>query len=441
MRGVVIRRLIRPLHRLSEVFKKSRFAKNVSSVILTNGSVLAISLLSSIVLARALGPEGKGVLAVVLVYPQLIASLGQIGIRQAVVYEVGREKYDYDRIVGNVISLFLMTSTVGVAIALVTFGFLDFEQDRVSLVAVALAVSIIPLTLSKSYVGGVLLGRQRIKESNLIRLAVPVLHVILLVVLVWIFDLDILGALIATVAAALIVASVSVRKVIYQSGVKIRFDWVIQRDLLRLGSVFAIAVFVNSLNYRLDIILLGWLSTSAEVGLYSLGVRFAELVYQIPAAVGIVVFSGSANSKKPREYSRKVWRLFRYSILLAAAGGGAIALLAPFFIPHLYGSDFKGSVSMLQLIMPGVIAMVAYKVLGFDMAGKGKPWTAILASIPGLIVNVILNVILIPQFGGNGAAIASSVSYTVMGLSYVVVYRYVVSRLPDDKNEEAMVAT
>jgi len=57
-----------------------------------------------------------------------------------------------------------------------------------------------------------------------------------------------------------------------------------------------------------------------------------------------------------------------------------------------------------------------------DLAGKGKPWVAMQAMVPALIINIILNFIFIPKYGASGAALSSTISYALAGLLFLWFY-------------------
>lgn len=164
------------------------------------------------------------------------------------------------------------------------------------------------------------------------------------------------------------------------------------------------------------------LSTPAEIGQYSVGVGFASLLLQIPAAVGIVIFSRSANSKEPAKFSKNITKLVRITFLLAILCGIALFILAPFVMTFLYGVAYLPSVTVVQFLLPGIIVLIVFKVLNMDLAGKGKPKISIIAFTPALIVNVILNYYWIPIYGANGAAFASTISYIFATLLFMYIY-------------------
>lgn len=412
---------------IESLFKNSKALQDVIKIFSSNILTLLLSFISSVLIARYLGVEGKGLLTVLLVYPGLIMTLSQMGIRQASVFEIGRKKFSYDKIIQNIVGLFLFMSVIGVLTCFILIRFTTDHNFSVSVIV--LAALTIPLSLVNAYSGGIFLGKEKIGLSTVVGWLPPLLSLVSLVIMVLLLDMGIKGVLIATLFGNLPVALLAIYKVSQEVSIRPGFDKIILLNFLRLGSVYALAIFVNSLNYRIDIILLEKMSTAENVGLYSVGVNFAELVLQVPAAVGMVIFSRSSNAHDSKQFSRKMVKPLKYSLGIGAFLAAVIGIISPVIIPFLYSEEFGGSVPMLQLLMPGIVALVGYKMIGFDLAGKGRPWISVVSSLPGLVLNVILNFILIPEYGGKGAAIASSISYIVMAITQWFLYKNIVKKL------------
>nr|WP_301005334.1 polysaccharide biosynthesis C-terminal domain-containing protein [Lunatimonas sp.] len=88
----------------------------------------------------------------------------------------------------------------------------------------------------------------------------------------------------------------------------------------------------------------------------------------------------------------------------------------------MFGEAFNESTPVLRILIPGVLILTVYKVMYVDLAGKGKPWIALYAMIPSLFVNLFLNIYLIPKYGAYGAAISSTISYSIGGILFLVLY-------------------
>src|SRR5690606_35209989 len=140
---------------------------------------------------------------------------------------------------------------------------------------------------------------------------------------------------------------------------------------------------------RVDIILLDKLSTPVEMGIYSKGSAITQYLWQIPMLFSTIAFARSSVSKDDRGFSYKVTQLLRISFLTIGIASVGLILFSEWLIIGMYGEEFRGSISVLNYLLPGVLVLTIYKVMNMDLAGKGKPWISMYAMFPALVVNII----------------------------------------------------
>jgi O-antigen/teichoic acid export membrane protein len=97
-------------------------------------------------------------------------------------------------------------------------------------------------------------------------------------------------------------------------------------------------------------------------------------------------------------------------------------LFSEYIIVNMYGFAFYESISVLNILLPGVLLLTILKVLYVDLAGRGKPWIALYAMIPSLIINVVSNILLIPKYGADGSAFSSTLSYSIGSIIFLICY-------------------
>jgi len=194
--------------------------------------------------------------------------------------------------------------------------------------------------------------------------------------------------------------------------------------LFSRGIAFAAAILILQLNLRIDLVMLESMSTIYEVGIYSLGTNVSELIWQIPTAVGMVLFARSANSKTANEAVQRTARMIRMLVPVLFVFGIVFWGIMPIFVNLLYGKAYSDSIPVIRLLLPGIILMVIVKLLHSDLSGRGKPLLSMLLAIPSLIVNVAANWYLIPRYGAEGAAISSSISYSLACFLFIIGYAY-----------------
>ena len=174
------------------------------------------------------------------------------------------------------------------------------------------------------------------------------------------------------------------------------------------------------LNYRMDVFLVAYFVGASGVGFYSIAVGIAEMVGMLPSAVAIVLMREVASSDGKMGWSyasiscRNIVFLSMLLTLSLLALGSPIINLA-------YGSEFSRSYPAMIALLPAMVALGIDRILSSYVTGSGRPILTTYAITIATMVNLILNVILIPLWGITGAAAASSVSYSI---SAMIVVRY-----------------
>jgi|LSQX01.2.fsa_nt_gb O-antigen/teichoic acid export membrane protein len=405
----------------------NKFIQDSVSVLGNRVFIIIITFATSILLARYLGPEGKGLMTALLVYPALLVSLAELGIRQSATYLIGKREYSEQDIISQVL-LFLVTSST-IMVFIVAYLFTVLDNPDFTFYMVLMAIFYIPVKLATSYSQGIFLGRGEINKFNITSRLQPTIDLALIIVFVVIFNLSVAGAVLATFVASLIVALYALRELTRISSIKLHFDWIISKQMISMGIVYAMALFILNLNYKIDVVLLERLTVASEIGQYSIGVGIAELIWLLPSTLGVVIFSHSSNAKDPAGFSKGMMKLFRVTFILSIICGLLLFFASEYLIPLVYGAAFAPSVEVLRILLPGIILMTAFKVLNMDLAGKGKPQVSLIAFMPAVIINIVLNVLWIPLYGANGAALASTISYSLGSLIFLALYSRIL-RIP-----------
>ncbi|MCF8232713.1 MAG: polysaccharide biosynthesis C-terminal domain-containing protein [Bacteroidales bacterium] len=402
--------------------KKRSLFKDIAAVFGSNVFAILTGLLLGIILARLLGPQGKGTYTALTVVPAMVASFTALGMRRTAVLFIGKGDHSPSRIVSAVITILLFSSLIGMVATLAVFTLMD-NPGFIPLY-IGLVTLVVPFRLAAVYIAGVYIGRENFRFANILKWIIPLINLILVVVLVWGLHMNITGALLSMLLASLAASIIGYVKLSTDFKLRIAWDSHIIKKMIRMGILYATSFLVMKLIYRIDVILLERLSDLKEVGYYSIAVNIAEKLWQLPLAMGIVVMSRSANEKVKGEMEESLGRLLRLSLFAGIIGAIVIYFLAPLLVPLLFGKDFGPGSIMLQTILPGIILFIIFRLLNSRLSGLGKPMIAIYSVIPALVVNIILNILWIPEYGGIGAAMATNVSYILATI--VLVWRYTV---------------
>jgi O-antigen/teichoic acid export membrane protein len=390
------------------------------SVFGSNLAVTACSLLIGIILSRILGAAGYGLYSSIIVVPLIVIGFTQLGIRRATMYHLGTKKLQEDNIVSAVFILLLITSVFSVLISGIVFLFSESRNADPFLLTMILLT--VPFVLCNVFAGGIFLGKQEILRANILNAGPTFLNLVFVILFVWILKLSVRGAFLGLFVGNFCMFFFVFYYIRRSYHITWKYHEGIMKSMVRLGVVFALSIFIMQLNYRVDIILLKKYSTLEQVGLYALAVQIAEQLWHIPNAIEAIVLTRSANAIDDQSVHKTVASITRVSLLFGVFGCLLIILLAPSLLPLVFGPGFKGSVPMIQGILPGVMCMVAFRILNSRLAGMGKPQVAVYSFILPLVLNVILNILWIPQYGGMGAVWATNASYGVGCIIFLFAY-------------------
>jgi len=191
------------------------------------------------------------------------------------------------------------------------------------------------------------------------------------------------------------------------------------RPLARFGFKALPGQILSMTNFKLDVLLLGWLSTAAAVGVYSLAVSATLLVGVLPAALGQALTRSFGEDLDPTVRLRRGFQLALVAGVLSAAG---IIVVSPVFVPLLFGSAFSGATVLIAIMVPFTAAFSTVQVtFPYFYNRLHRPLVQSLVIGATAVVDVALVIVLAPRYGAVGAAVASAIAYAVGFAVNVVV--------------------
>ncbi|RLA95333.1 MAG: hypothetical protein DRG83_18740, partial [Deltaproteobacteria bacterium] len=356
--------------------------------------------------------------------PSLIVTFGNLGIGPATVYYVARGEFRREEILGNNILLSAGIGGIGVLAGLVVVLF--FRETVFPGVApgyLLLALLLVPVQVFSSYVRYVLLGAQRIKEFNYVRIVHSVLFLGFVALALLGLKAGVTGAILAGLFAWLAVDILVFRLARQIAG---GIDPKPNRAYIKRATTYGIQVHLSNilgfLNYRVDMFLVNGFLGPAAVGLYAVGVGLAEKLWMISHAASTVLFprvAAESEEQRRKEFTPLVTRTVLW---ITALGALVLALLSRWIVLMLYSEAFLPAVGALQALLVGIVALSAGRVLSNDIAGRGFPGLNIYTGLAAVATNIALNLLWIPRYGIVGAAWASTASYTVSFLMALFFY-------------------
>ena len=189
------------------------------------------------------------------------------------------------------------------------------------------------------------------------------------------------------------------------------------RELLSFNVLNIVLILLVTSMFHVDVIMLRTLVGSETTGFYKGALAIAEYVWLVPIALQTVLLHSAStlwSENRTAAITDFASRITRYTVLLVLLMAIGLAALAEAFVPLYYGDPFSAAIFPLLLLLPGVVGFAGARPLQAISQGSGKIKILIVATGGAAGLNLVLNAVLIPIYGMNGAAVATSVGYASM---------------------------
>jgi O-antigen/teichoic acid export membrane protein len=163
--------------------------------------------------------------------------------------------------------------------------------------------------------------------------------------------------------------------------------------------------------------------SSASVGIYSVATNVSLIVYQLASTFAGLVLPAAA--REPHRSRIKIIGSLWAVLAIAAAMALVLGLLAEPLLGLVYGDDFRAAAESLRLLLPGAVLFAGSSILAAGIYAGGRPFTATLTQLLGVVVTVVGLILFLPAGGITAAALVSSASYGAIFVASLVVYKAV----------------
>ncbi|OGP30991.1 MAG: hypothetical protein A2073_01495 [Deltaproteobacteria bacterium GWC2_42_11] len=385
--------------------------------------------IAGIIVARMLGPENRGILAVAMLCPYIFFVVFNPAIESVIIYHIGKKEQSIRAFAGSAFMLSFAFSLI----AIIAF-FLTFIQFRESLYKnieqkyLIIAISSVPFYFILYYFSSILRGNIDIKGYNISNQLLNFSNIIFILIFVAVSRLNILEAIIAGISGIILGGTYALIKV-FKMAKGIYFDKKLVSYLVKDGSKLYIGSIATFINFQVNFFILNYYTNPSEVGFYSVSYAIANILLFFSISLEIGLYPRLAHATM--DEAIKLTEIASRQILFITL---AAALIMSFFSKYIIliygGKPFLPAAESLLLLLPGMVILVIPKVITALWLKKGWFFQLTLIAISGSIVSLVLNFLLIPKFGANGAAMATSLTYGFIFVVEVVLYmKYVKSDL------------
>lgn len=399
------------------------FFRNTASLLLVSGVTLPVQLVTSILLARLLSVEDRGVYGLAMAFAATVSFTAQLGLPSAAIFRMRRVGVRPSRVVASGLGVCLVVLVVLVLLGWglgrpLTNRFLAGAAPPILWASLVLAM----LQVVNLFMSGVARGIDRFDLHNAYSI-VDSLGVLLVVGPILVFyRAAVLEALMGVLAVRLLATIVLATLLLRQTG----FEPGLHGDEIGQSLWFGLKNYLQNLARQLhdrsSVLMLGYLAVDAsQIAFFVVAQSLVRIVNVGPAAIATSLYpqlAGAPDQQAPVFTARVTRHAVFWSTSIALAAG----LAGPFVVPWIYGAGYAPSIVPFLLLLPTMIGVTVGQVVSRFFMAANRQRVVTTVRLLALAVNVGLNLWLIPRHGILGASVALLVSGTLEGALVVAVF-------------------
>lgn len=398
---------------------RSRLGVDVLMTLGNKAGVLALNVAGTIVVARTLGPAGRGAIAVAFSFTLLIIQFGSLGMQSANPYFAARDPGRLGDIFGNTLWLAVGLGTLLAAGGLVVSQVFPAPLRGLDMLEIAVVLVGVPAALANQLLQSILLAEGRMVVYNGVELAMAITVCLGLVVGLGILSFGVLGAITLMVSVNVAGTLAFAFALRHHRPTRRRPDLQLMGTMLRYGTRIYLATLLAYLVGRVNLLLVNSYLGGVAAGEYSISLAIADGIHLLPTVVALNLFPRVARGEPAGDTAMAFRSLCLVYGLLCLI---TIPLAGP-AIHLLYGPAFSDAVTIYYWMVPAIFSYGMIAVLAYHFAGRGFPREALLVWIPGLVVNfAVVFPLLAEHKSVNVAAIAASLGYTLILVLHVRMF-------------------
>jgi O-antigen/teichoic acid export membrane protein len=386
---------------------------------------IGVGFVTAVLLARYLGPEQFGILAYAISMTAIFASAGHMGLAGLVVREVVKKPDKVPETLGTTFMLKLAGMAIGYALILIYT--LTFEQigstEFWMLLIVASAIFFQTFDVVEYWFQSQVQAKYpAIAKSTSLVIAAGIKVALVLSgagVVAFAFAHTAQFMLAALILAMLYKGTTAVSLTTWKASFAKAKELLSQGWIIYLGSIFAVVYM------KIDQVMLKWMVGAEEVGVYAVAAQLSEAWYFLPTAIVASFFPKliKLHEADPARFNHRFQQLFDVLFILAIVLAILVSLVAGPLIALLFGAEYQNSASILTIhIWAGVFIFMRAAFSRWILI-EGALMFSLITQGLGALANIGLNMLLIPSYGGEGAAMATLISYAIASYAALLVHK------------------
>lgn len=400
--------------------KRPPLATSTSLNLITQLTVSIASLVNVVIISRALGPTGRGEVVFLTTVAFISSQFSALSVSEAASNIAGGTPQHRRALASNSVVLAVLLGSLTVGFLVTLFRILPDLSPSAGFVPQALMlIAIVPLIL-QGYFERIVQADYGFKIVNVAWLIPALGNVVVNSVLYAVGSISVASAFGVWVAGQFMALALLWWYIAKRLAGFGRPSSTLTREMVTFGIKAHGSRVLMWGNYRLDQWFVGAIAGARELGLYSVAVAWAEGLFLLPQALSAAQRPDLVRVDR-KTAGEQAGTAFRIVTLATVPLVLVILLAAPLLCVGVFGADFRGAIGDLRVLAIGAFGIISLKVLGGALIAQRRPLLETVASVVAFLATIALDLLLIPRFGGAGAALASTIAYTVGGATIIAI--------------------
>lgn len=402
----------------SDSFKK--YFLNTSWLLLEKIIRLVLNFFVTIAVIRYLGPDQFGLYSYAISFYGLFVAFVSLGLESISIRELVKHPEDRDKILGSVFYTQFVGAVIAIFLIIVT---LVITSEELFTSILILIISISSFFQTFNVIDYYFRSEVKAKYSVYV-LFTSVLLVSLVKFLLIIIKTPLIYFIIAY-AFEFVFNAIGYFVVYHKQKLKIinwKFDKKIAIGLLKDSWPLILSGVVVSIYMKVDQVIIKKMLDNSEVGFYAAAVRLSESWYFIPVAISNAIFPAIVSAKNISKelYQNRLQKLYDILTWIAIGISIPVSIFSSDIIKILYGSRFLPSAPILTIYIWAGVAVFLGVASSQYLVTENFTKISFFRTAIGMVANVVLNILLIPNYGIIGSAFATLISYSLATFSILL---------------------
>jgi len=382
---------------------------------------MAVSFLVGVYVVRYLGPANFGLFSYAGSFVGLFTAIGTLGLDSILVRELVKDEKKRDELLGTTFVLKIIGSILVLTIIAIAIRFTDNDNfTNLLIFIIAIGTIFQSFNVIKFYFQAKVLSKYTVYTQVFTAILCAAIKLLLIY-----FNMGLIYFAMVTLLQSIILASGLI--VMYIKQKSSLFNWSVNfglaKNLLKDSWPLMLSGIAISIYMKIDQVMIKNMLDAQQVGYYAVAVKLSEVWYFVPMAITSSVFPAIINAKKISEklYYDRLQKLYDLMVWLAIGIALPMTLLSNNIINLLFGIQYQEAVGVLRIYIWATVFVFLGVATGKYLVVENYTKISFLRTFMGAIINITLNIILIPKYGINGAAIATVLSQFAVAFSIVLI--------------------